>query len=335
MIQVKEIWLESATLPQQTPLEVENVIADDKTKDGRRIIKGKEKILESVRHDQELIPWIVIQSPDDTELAAKAAALGAKAMILSGKDNSFPLGIAMEKVIAETQRLGTKLYARVRSFEEMLAASKTLDVGVNLVVDDLSLARTFRDYFAPIKFDLVSATVKAVDRIGACWRSCIDTGDIMGIGEGMLVGSTSSAYFLVHGEVLGTEYTGRREWRCNVGPVSNYVIVDKGSGAQIKTKYLSELKCGDGVLTVDKNGNTRKAVVNRNKIEYRPMVRIATEVDRKKHSMLLQGEKSICLTTKDGQALSVLDSLGHEVLMYHVKGGMHFGTKIEEGIFEY
>lgn len=333
MIVVKEVWLQSETDPQETPPEIDNVIVKDRSMDGRRIVRHD--IIEKLKHDQNLIPWITILSADDVRLAAKAAELGARDIILSGKDNSFPLGVALEKVIAETQRFGTKLHARVKSFEEMLAASRTLDVGVSLVVDDVSLARIFKDYFASMKFELAAAPVKAVDRVGACWRSCIDTGDIMSIGEGMLVGSTSSAYFLIHGEVIGTEYTGRREWRCNLGPVSNYIIVDKSSEAGIKTRYLSELKCGDNVLTIDSDGNARRAVVNRNKIEYRPMVRITTELGGKRYSVLLQGEKSIHLTTKDGQSVSVLDSLGEDVLMHHTKGGMHFGTKVEEGIFEY
>ncbi len=333
MIIVKEVWLQSETDPGETPPEIDNVIVKDRSRDGRRIVKHK--VIEELKHDQNLIPWITIESSGDVQLAAKAAELGAKDIILSGKEDSFPLGIALEKVIAETQRFGTKLHARVKSFEEMLAASKTLDVGVSLLVDDVSLARIFKDYFAPMKFNLVAAPVKSVHRVGACWRSCIDTGDIMSIGEGMLVGSTSSAYFLVHAEVVGTEYTGKREWRCNLGPVSNYIIVAKSSGVGIKTKYLSELRCGDDVLTVDRNGNARKAVVNRNKVEYRPTVKITTEIDGKRFSVLLQAEKSIQLTTKDGQSVSVLDSLGQDILMYHTRGGMHFGTKVEEGIFEY
>ncbi len=333
MIIVKEVWLQSETEPQAAAIEIDNVIVKDKTRDGRRVVKHD--FLEKLRDDQSVIPWIVIESMDDVHLAAKAAELGAKDIILSGKDNSFPLGIALEKVIAETQRFGTNLHARVRSFEEMLAASRTLDVGVSVVVDDASLGRLFKDYFAPVKFDLVAGHVSGVERVGACWRSCIDTGEIMTIGEGMLVGSTSSAYFLVHGEVIGTEYTGRREWRCNVGPVSNYLIVDKSSGGEIKTRYLSELKCGATVLTIDSNGNARRAVVNRNKIEYRPTVKITAEFEGKRYSILLQGEKSINLTMKNGQPVSVLDCLGQDILMYHTKGGMHFGTKVEEGIFEY
>jgi 3-dehydroquinate synthase class II len=76
-------------------------------------------------------------------------------------------------------------------------------------------------------------------------------------------------------------------------------------------------------------------VVNRNKIEYRPTVKITAEFEGKRYSILLQGEKSINLTMKNGQPVSVLDCLGQDILMCHTKGGMHFGTKVEEGIFEY
>jgi 3-dehydroquinate synthase II len=333
MIIVKEIWLKVDKDPQMDIPEIDNIIVNDRTRDGRKVIK--QDFLEKLRTDQSIIPSIIVQSMDDVHLAARAAELGAKDIILSGKDNSFPLGIALEKVIAETQRFGTHLLTHVRSFEEMLAASRTLDVGVSVVVSDASLGRMFKDYFAPMKFDLVAAKVTAVDRVGACWRSCIDTGEIMTVGEGMLVGATSNAYFLVHGEVVGTEYTGRREWRCNAGPVSNYLIVDRSTGGEIKTKYLSELKCGATVLTVDSNGNARRTVVNRNKIEYRPAIKITAEFNHKRYSILLQGEKSINLTMKDGQPISVLDCLDKDILMYQTKGGMHFGTKVEEGIIEY
>ena len=155
---VKEVWLQSETELNETPPEIDNVIVKDRSKDGRRIVRHN--ILEELKRDQNLIPWIVIESRDDVHLAAKAAELGAKDIILSGKGDSFPLGIALEKVIAETQRLGTNLHARVKTFEGMLAASRTLDVGVSLVVDNISLARMFKDYFAQMKFELVRGTRK-------------------------------------------------------------------------------------------------------------------------------------------------------------------------------
>jgi len=333
MVRVKEVWLKLDKELTEIPPEVDNIIVGNQTKDGRRIIR--ENILETLKKDKKVIPWVELKSSEDTDLVVKAAEQGARDIIVAGEDGSFPVGIALERIIAETQRFETNLYTCTNSFEEMLAASRTLDVGMNLVIKNPSLVRTFKDYFAPIKFDLIPVTVKAVKRVGACWRSCIDTGDIMTIGEGMLVGATSSAYFLVHGEVIETEYTGKREWRGNLGAISSYIIVDKPGGSEIKTRYLSELKCGDNILVVGSNGNARRAVVNRNKMEYRPMIKIVTEVNSKEYKILLQGEKSIYLTTKEGKPVSVLDSLGQEVLMYITKGGAHFGTQVEEGIFEY
>jgi 3-dehydroquinate synthase class II len=65
------------------------------------------------------------------------------------------------------------------------------------------------------------------------------------------------------------------------------------------------------------------------------MIKVTTETNGKEHSVLLQAERSIYLTTKEGKPLPVLDSLGQDVIMFHITGGMHFGTKIEEGIVEY
>lgn len=333
VLNVKSVWLETDKDRQDIPPEVDNVIVGNRLRDGRQIIT--ESVLEKLKQDKTLVPRIRLEALSDTDLIAKAATLGATDIIVTGKNDSFPVGIALEKVIAETQRYGTRLHTTVKSFEEMLAAAKTLDVGVNVLVKDLSMAKAFKDYFSPIKFELKTVPVKRLERVGACWRSCIDTGDIMTVGEGMLVGATSSAYFLVHGEVVGTEYTGRREWRCNAGAVSSYVVVDKPTGGEVKTRYLSELKCGDYALTVNRDGTARRAVVNRNKIEFRPMVKVTVESDKKEHSVLLQAERSIYLTTKDGKPLPVLDSLGQDVMMFHITGGMHFGTKIEEGIVEY
>ena len=330
---MKSVWLEADKDSQEVPSDVDNVVVGDRLRDGRQVIT--KNVLENLKRDKTLVPRIQLETVSDTDLIAKAAALGATDIIVAGKDYSFPVGIALEKVIAETQRHGTQLHTTVKSFEEMLAAAKTLDVGLNVLVKDPSMARSFKDYFAPIEFELETAAVKHLERIGACWRSCIDTGDIMTVGEGMLVGATSSAYFLVHGEVVGTEYTGKREWRCNAGAVSSYVIVDKPRGSEVKTRYLSELKCGDYVLTVNRDGAARRAVVNRNKIEFRPMVKVTTEFNGKECSILLQGERSIYLTTEEGKPLPVLDSLGQQVMMLHTTGGMHFGTKIEEGIVEY
>lgn len=145
----------------------------------------------------------------------------------------------------------------------------------------------------------------------------------------MLVGATSSAYFLVHSESLESEFTNIREFRVNAGPVSSYIITDKRE--KHTTKYLKEVRIGSQVLAVDYKGNARRVTVNRNKIEHRPFVLIST----KDYSILLQEAETVYLTTPNGKAVSVMNlSPGDEVLAYESLGGMHFGTQISEGIKE-
>lgn len=328
MIRIKKVWGFS---DKETNFpEADNLILGNKTRDGKEIIK--ENVLEILKENKEVIPWIEIETRTDEELAIEAAKAGAKNIIVLGKDCSLAPIIAMENIVAETQVLGTEIFALANSFEEMLSVSKALDIGLNVVVKDPKLIGVFKDYFAPIKFDLKPVKIKSVKSIGAGWRSCIDTADIMGTGEGMLVGSTSDAYFLVHGETIESEFTPSRVFRVNAGAFSGYIITDYKDG-RIKTKYLNELGCGSKVLVVDKDGNARRVLVERNKIEPRVFSLITTELGQK---ILLQEAETVYLTLSDGKPKSILSlKAGDEILIYLTKGGMHRGTQIEEGLIEY
>lgn len=329
MVKIKEVWL--VTEQKEVDfLEADNLISEDTTKDGRKIIK--ENILEALKEDKEVIPWIEIETLEDEELVIKAAKVGAKSIILSGKDCSQAPVIALENIVAETQKLKTEIFAFADSFEQMLSVSKSLDIGLNIVVKDTKLITVFKDYFTPIEFDLKSVKIKSIKSIGAGWRSCIDTCDIMKESEGMLVGSASNAYFLVHAETMKGEFTPPRVFRVNAGGIYNYVITDFKKG-ELKTKYLKELECGSKVLVVDKDGNTRRVIVGRNKIEHRPLSLLTTETGEK---ILLQEAETIYLTMSDGKPKSILLlEPGDEILMYFAMGGMHRGIKIEEGLIEY
>lgn len=328
MIKIKKVWLlieKKVDFP-----EADNLIFKNRTKDGKPTIR--EKILETLKGNKEVIPWIEVETATDEKLAIDAAKAGAKTIIISGKGYSLAPIIALENIVAETQRLKTELYAFANSFEEMLSATKALDIGLNIVVKDSKLISAFKDYFALINFELKPVKIKSIKSIGSGWRSCIDTTDIMKIGEGMLVGSASNAYFLVHSEVKKGKFTPSRVFRVNAGAISGYVIIDCKDG-EIKTKYLIELECGLKVLIVDRNGNARRVLVERNKIEHRPLSLIITELG---HKILLQEAETVCLTLSNGEPKSVLSlKPGDEILMYLSKGGMHRGTKIEEGLIEH
>ena len=108
-----------------------------------------------------------------------------------------------------------------------------------MIVEDPQLITALREYFRPINFNLVPAEIRSVASKGFFGhRCCIDTISLMSEGEGMLLGSSPDAYFLVHAETRGSEFTRSREFRVNAGPASNYVITDKKE----EIKYLADFE---------------------------------------------------------------------------------------------
>jgi 3-dehydroquinate synthase II len=80
----------------------------------------------------------------------------------------------------------------------------------------------------------------------------------MALGEGMLVGNSSQALFLVHSETVENPFVNTRPFRVNAGPVHAYIRLADG-----QTKYLSEIKTGDRVVVVNFEGKSYPAVVGR------------------------------------------------------------------------
>ncbi|MCD6352817.1 MAG: 3-dehydroquinate synthase II [Proteobacteria bacterium] len=177
---------------------------------------------------------------------------------------------------------------------------------------------------------LVTATITRVEPVSMGDRVCVDSCTTMKIGEGMLVGNSSQAFFLVHSESIENPYVEPRPFRVNAGPVHAYVKVADG-----KTKYLSELKSGDEVLVVDFKGRSQLAVVGRVKIEKRPLILIEGEASGTIFSIILQNAETIRLTAPDGNPVSVVDlKKGSEVLICLEEAGRHFGMKVDETIQE-
>jgi 3-dehydroquinate synthase II len=152
----------------------------------------------------------------------------------------------------------------------------------------------------------------------------------MALGEGMLIGNSSQALFLVHSESVENPFVNTRPFRVNAGPVHAYIRLANG-----ETKYLSEVQSGDQVLIVNFEGATYPAVVGRAKVERRPLVLVEAEEKGQPFSVILQNAETIRLTAPSGKAVSLVDlKEGDEVLVYREKAGRHFGVKIDETIVE-
>ncbi|MCB9494532.1 MAG: 3-dehydroquinate synthase II [Desulfobacteraceae bacterium] len=223
----------------------------------------------------------------------------------------------------------------VKSFEEAKTAFEILEKGVSQVMVDVNSPVELKKILETLsksneKIQLEKAVIEKITPLGMGDRVCVDTCSSLLPGEGMLVGNTSSALFLVHAETVENPYVNPRPFRINAGPVHAYTRVPGG-----KTSYLSELKSGDSVIITRFDGTTEEAVVGRIKQEKRPLMLVEAKIEERSLNIILQNAETIRLTSPDGSPKSIVSlKKGDEVLVAIEEGGRHFGHKIEETITE-
>ncbi len=239
--------------------------------------------------------------------------------------------IPLENLLAQRVRL----LAEVATAEQARTMLGVLEKGVDGVVIATRDPAEVRRAVAVVhgcspRLALAAARVTRIQPCGMGDRVCIDTCAAMAPGEGMLVGNTSSAFFLVHAETLDNPYVAARPFRVNASAVHAYLLRPGD-----KTSYLSDLAVGDDVLVVDAAGRTRVVNVGRCKIEARPMLLVFAELEGRALSVCLQNAETIHLVAPGGRAVSVATlQPGDEVLVHTEAGGRHFGMKIEETLVE-
>jgi len=269
---------------------------------------------------------VTIRGRKDEETAIKAAELSSDYLIIHCPDWKV---IPLENLIAKT-RGKSKLLAEVSSAKEAKLALETLELGADGVVlktsnpDELMETAVIAKKKAP-KVELVPAKVVELKEIGTGARVCVDTCDLMKPGEGILVGCQSSGLFLVQAEVHESPYVETRPFRVNAGPISLYTL-----SSPTRTRYLSELKTGDEVLIVDREGKVRSTNVARVKIEWRPMVLVEAEYGGKRIKTIVQNAETLRLVTEEGSKSIAELKPGDKVLAHVVEGGRHFGTLVKE-----
>ena len=181
---------------------------------------------------------------------------------------------------------------------------------------------------------LDKATITEVKPVGLGHRVCVDTLTLMERGQGMLVGNSSAFTFLTHAETEHNEYVAARPFRINAGGVHAYAVMPGD-----KTCYVGELRSGDEVLIVDKDGRTSLATIGRIKTEVRPMLMITAQMETpegtRTGSVFLQNAETIRLVRPDGTPVSVVALRpGEEVICRADVAGRHFGMRIQENIRE-
>jgi 3-dehydroquinate synthase II len=277
------------------------------------------------------VSYTVIEDKGGEEAVVKAGAR-FKYIVFNAVDWKV---IPLENIIAALQDKKARIIVEVRSFEEAKTVLETLEVGADGVLADadestVKKMKSYVDSLSQERLSLTTVEVTDLKQVGMGDRVCVDTASMFNLGEGMLVGSQSNSLLLVHAETLETEYVASRPFRVNAGPVHAYTRVPGG-----KTKYLSDLRAGDEVLAVDRDGASRTLIVGRLKIEKRPLILVEAEKDGVKVKSLLQNAETINLVDEDGIPVSVVKlKKGDRILAYLEKGGRHFGMKVDESIEE-
>lgn len=300
--------------------------------------KSIEKIGALKKQRKPLCLRLTVKDRVDEAEAIEAVNRGVDYIILSCPNWKI---IPLENLIAKGHGK-TKLLAEVANSQEAKTALETLEIGADGVVlktsnpDEIgatsALIKKMKTRLGEkeSKLGLVMAKVVSCKPLTMGSRVCIDTCDLMVRGEGMLVGCQSSGLFLVQAEVEETPHIEPRPFRVNAGPVSLYVLTPEN-----KTRYLSELRAGDEVLIVDRDGGYRTGIVGRIKIEKRPLFLVEANVDGSKVKVIVQNAETIRFVTKDGsKSVSELKA-DDEILVYYQLGGRHFGVLVgEESIIE-
>lgn len=287
----------------------------------------------------------LIQSAEDVDALMGSRGARGDIVIMDSVDWKI---IPAENLIASFQSTATKLFAMVNTVEEAKAMFGMLQVGVDGCVlrsnDPLQVSQ-----FVSLKREIVEnvgrpldgiTTVKitAIRPVGVGERVCIDTCSMLREDEGLMVGSSSRATYLVLSEAAEVPYVPSRPFRVNAGPVHSYCLVPGG-----KTKYLAELTAGDEVLIVGNGGKTtRTAVVGRAKIETRPLLLIEGEADtssKEKCTVFVQNAETVRLATVEEDGSSSMKSvtmlsIGNRLVLKTDSMARHIGIAIEEDLLE-
>ncbi len=264
----------------------------------------------------------------------KAAQLAGKVDLVVVRVENWKV-IPLENLISVFQGKGSQLLAEVSEISDVKLLFEALEVGVDGIVfaptntKDIAKVRKICEESESSGISLVEAEITAIRPLGMGDRVCIDTCSMLRIGEGMLIGSQSNGLFLVHSESVDSEYAEPRPFRVNAGPVQSYVLSPND-----KTRYLSDLRVGEAILAVDKDGSARQVIIGRVKIEKRPLILLEAKRGERTYSIILQNAETIRLVS-GGEPVSIVDlKVGDRITLAESEGGRHFGVKVKESIIE-
>ena len=271
---------------------------------------------------------------DARDLAAAVALAGSEAAVLVDAAAGVWTIIPAENLVAAFAATRTRLLFKARSADDARVLFGALELGVDGVVlasdNAAEVAQLQKALRQPRRVpELLPAVVTRVVNVGLGDRACVDTASVLSSGEGLLLSSFASGFFLVLSEANETEFIAARPFRVNAGAVSNYALLGE------RTAYLSELAAGATVLLTDAAGKTHEEVVARIKLERRPLLLVEAQRDGQLYSVLLQNAETVRLATPSGSTSVSQLQAGEQVLVAKCSTvARHGGVAVEEQCVE-
>ncbi len=267
----------------------------------------------NIHHMGEKGKWTEasVRSERDLPKLVEAQKAGAKRAFISCGDWSL---LPQKELSQISKKL--KLIAKVKSADEARELSAFFDKLIAGFFVSPAKTKEIEKLISYLSGEgeiyLEIAAITGLKRTDPGERSVIDTCEIMGESEGLLVGSDSNSFFLVQAEVSAEgSKTHHRPFRINAGAVSLSTLLQKR-----KPGFLADIEAGDDVLIVDRKGEARKALVGRNEIERKPMVLVEASVKGTLVRALLQDSDDVrLLAPKDSKSVSKLKT-GDKVLVH-------------------
>ncbi len=256
--------------------------------------------------------------------------------------------IPLENLVAASQGTGTKLVARIDSNQAIRGAAFALETGVDalllpandaeiwadaqIIAAERLATRSEGEEIIEGDSAIVTAQVTKIEDGGIGDRACIDLTSLLDVGQGLLVGSSSNALALIHGETLDSEFVPPRPFRVNAGAVHAYVLMANGT-----TKYLSELTAGDVVAVCDSEGVIGEATIGRIKVESRPflIVRFKHGESGIEGQTFVQQAETVRLISPEGEMPSVTSlKTGDMILVQVESSARHIGQNVVSSVEE-
>ncbi|MFC6882298.1 MULTISPECIES: 3-dehydroquinate synthase II family protein [Actinomadura] len=251
-------------------------------------------------------------------------------------DFTDPTKIPLEIVLAAADGTQGRTVTLVHDLEEAQIVVGVLERGSDGVlfaprgVGETTELMSLLQVATP-KIDMSPLEVAAITHVGLGDRVCVDTCSHLGPDEGILVGSYAGGMVLVSSETHPLPYMPTRPFRVNAGALHSYTL-----GPENRTRYLSELGSGSELLAVRTNGETRRVVVGRAKIETRPLLRIeARSASGTAVDLLVQDDWHVRVLGPEAEVRNVTDlKPGDELAGATLTDPRHVGYAVREFLLE-